>query len=88
VLLYATRPGFKGTHPYRPVDLPAELAAEIDDHFSGLTRGQEPQAQCLWYDAATQRCRHYEFRPQVCRDYELAGRACLTLRRTHGVTGG
>jgi Fe-S-cluster containining protein len=85
VLLYATRPGWRDSHPYRPTDLPAELAAEIDEHFAGLTRGQEPQDQCLWYDAAQRRCRHYEFRPQVCRDYELGGRACLSLRRQHHI---
>jgi uncharacterized protein len=86
VLLYATRPGLGQPHPYRPADLPRELAAEIDEHFSGLVRGQEPLDQCLWYDAATRRCRHYEFRPQVCKDYELGSRACLQLRREHGVT--
>jgi Fe-S-cluster containining protein len=84
VLIYATRREFQGSHPYRPANLPAELAAEIDEHFSGLTRGQEPQGQCLWYDAVERCCRHYEFRPQVCRDYELGGRACLSLRRERG----
>lgn len=80
VLIYATNRRWGDAHPFRPVDLPAELIAEIDDHFRGLTRGQEPQAECLWYDRTTQRCRHYEFRPQVCRDYELAGPACLQRR--------
>jgi len=86
IVIYAMRPEYRDHHPFRPADLPAELAAEIDEHFSGLTRGQEPLEQCLWYDAVTQRCRHYEFRPQVCRDYELGGRACLELRREHGLT--
>ncbi|MDZ4686327.1 MAG: YkgJ family cysteine cluster protein [Planctomycetaceae bacterium] len=85
VLIYATRPGWRDAHPYRPADLPADLAAEIDEHFAGLVRGQEPQEQCLWYDARTQRCRHYEYRPQLCRDYELGARACLTLRKLHGI---
>ncbi len=80
VLLYATRPGRRDFHPYRPDDLPAELTAEIDEHFSGLLRGQEPQERCLWFDPAGRTCRHYEFRPQICKDYELAGSACL-LRR-------
>lgn len=80
VLLYATRPGRRDFHPYRPDDLPAELAAEIDEHFSGLLRGQEPQERCLWFDPVGRACRHYEFRPQICKDYELAGPACL-LRR-------
>lgn len=81
VLLYASRPGWGETHPYRPRDLPDELRQEIDEHFSGLVRGEEPQTACLWYDPDTRRCRHYEFRPQVCRDYELGGRACLSRRR-------
>jgi Fe-S-cluster containining protein len=84
--VYAMRPEYREHHPFRPSDLPVELAVEIDEHFSGLTRGQEPQELCLWYDAATQRCRHYEFRPQVCRDYELGGRACLSLRRENGLS--
>ncbi len=85
VVLYASRPGFEGVHPFRPAELPVELAAEIDEHFAGLTRGQEPQNACLWFDHATRRCRHYEFRPQVCKDYELGGRACLSLRKLHGL---
>ncbi|MBW3601064.1 MAG: YkgJ family cysteine cluster protein, partial [Planctomycetes bacterium] len=64
-------------------DLPRELIEEIDRHFLGLDRGQEPQERCLWYDPHTRRCRHYAWRPQVCRDYELGGRACLALRRQH-----
>ena len=58
-----------------------ELIEEIDDRFLGLARGQEPQAQCLWYDAEMKRCRHYEWRPQICRDYELGGTACLLRRQ-------
>lgn len=81
VVLYASRPGFEHHHPFRPVDLPAPLVEEIDFHFAGLVRGQEPLEQCLWYDANTRGCQHYEYRPQVCRDYELGGRACLERRR-------
>jgi Fe-S-cluster containining protein len=81
VLLYASRPGFDDPHPFRPVDLPKSLIEEIDFHFAGLVRGQEPLDQCLWYDADKRVCRHYDYRPQVCRDYELGGRACLQRRR-------
>ncbi len=81
VLVYQSQPRGSGPHPFRPPGLPQALIEEIDAHFLGLSRGQEPQSQCLWYDAAARRCRHYEWRPQVCRDYELAGRACLELRR-------
>lgn len=81
IVLYASRPGLGASHPFRPAELPPELIEEIDEHFAGLLRGQEPQEQCLWFDPQTRRCKHYEYRPQVCRDYELGGRACLTLRR-------
>lgn len=77
VVLYASRPDYGETHPFRPADLPAKLIDEINSHFSGLMRGQEPQGQCLWYDPANQKCRHYDFRPQICRDFELAGKSCL-----------
>ena len=81
MLLYASRPGLPTPHPFRPGNLPTELIEEIDHHFSGLTRGQESQDRCLWFDAMNRVCRHYEFRPQVCRDYELRGTACLQRRR-------
>ena len=81
VLLYASRPGLPDPHPFRPANLPQHLIEEIDSHFAGLTRGQEPQARCLWYDINSRSCKHYEYRPQVCRDYELGGRACLQRRR-------
>ena len=86
VVLYASRPGLGDLHPFRPADLPFELIEEIDLHFSGLTRGQEPQEKCLWFDAERRMCRHYDYRPQVCRDYELGGHACL-LRRRDELTG-
>ena len=81
VLLYASRPGFGEPHPYRPAGLPHELIEEIDSHFSGLTRGQEPLERCLWFDTTTRQCRHYELRPQICREYELAGPSCLIRRQ-------
>ena len=81
VLLYQSRPAWEDNHPYRPEGLPAHLIEEIDRHFAGLFRGQEPQGRCLWYDPETQSCKHYEWRPEVCRDYELAGPECLSLRQ-------
>ncbi len=81
MLLYSSRPGLPTPHPFRPTDLPQKLIEEIDLHFAGLTRGQEPQSQCLWFDPVLRACQHYEFRPQLCRDYELGGRACLQRRR-------
>lgn len=82
VLLYASNPEYGVPHPFRPADLPPALIEEIDFHFSGLRRGQEPLEACLWYDWSTQSCKHYDFRPQICRDYELGGAECLRERRT------
>ncbi len=83
VALYVSRTGWSGVHPFRPVDIPEDLIREIDDHFGGLFRGQEPQERCLWFDPVARQCRHYEWRPQVCRDYELGGDACLARRREY-----
>lgn len=88
VLLYATRPGWKQRHPFRPVDLPLELIAEIDAHFAGLLRGEEPQERCLWFDPLQRSCRHYHWRPEICREYELAGPGCLIRRRTEAESRG
>jgi Fe-S-cluster containining protein len=81
VLVYQTYRGPAASHPMRPHDLPAELIAEIDEHFLGLSRGQEPQERCLWFDSQRRVCRHYEWRPPSCRDYELRGRECVERRR-------
>lgn len=84
VTLYVSRTEWQSQqHPYRPAGLPEELIREIDEHFGGLFRGQEPPERCLWFDAQARRCRHYEWRPQVCRDYELGGVACLASRSAH-----
>ena len=83
VLLYASRPEIQGLHPFRPSGLPEALILEIDETFSGLRRGEEPQEQCLWFDPEKRRCKHYEWRPQVCRDYELGSEACLIERREY-----
>ncbi len=81
VLLYQTRADWEQHHPHRPEGLPVGLIAEIDAHFRGLFRGQEPQDQCLWFDPETHSCKHYEWRPKVCRDYEFADHECVELRR-------
>ncbi len=86
VLVYAT--GFRGRIPERPNGLPAPLIEEIDFHFSGLHRGQEPQERCLWFDVTTRGCKHYEFRPSICREYELGGTACLLTRELREKTSG
>jgi Fe-S-cluster containining protein len=65
--------------------LPADLRREIDDtarrwNGPGMWRGPGDDAPCVWYDAATKRCRHYENRPAVCREFEVGGPECLTWR--------
>ena len=87
VVLYASRPHYAIPHPFRPIDIPAELIDEINMHFSGLIRGQEPQDKCLWFDTQTRLCKHHEYRPQVCRDYEIGGRECLRERRKAVMAG-
>lgn len=84
-MLLRSMPRLRGPHPYRRAGFPQELADELDRHFLGLQRGQEPQEQCLWYDDQTKSCRHYEWRPQICHDYELGGQECLTLRAKHRI---
>jgi len=84
VLVYQSDPRLTGAHPLRPSGLPQSLIDEIDEHFQGLQRGQEPLDRCLWYDPAAKQCKHYQWRPQVCRDYELGGDACLDVRKKGG----
>jgi Fe-S-cluster containining protein len=81
VVLYASQSHYTNSHPFRPADLPQELIDEINFHFSGLSRGQEPQDCCLWFDPVTRLCKHHQYRPQVCRDYEIASRECLRERK-------
>jgi Fe-S-cluster containining protein len=40
---------------------------------------------CVWYDAATFRCRFYEYRPSTCRVFERNSPGCHIYRRRHGV---
>lgn len=87
IVLYATQPDYADPHPFRPAGLPAHLLKEIDDHFAGVRRGQEPQDCCLWFDHQTRLCKHHEWRPQVCRDYEIASRECLRERRRAVLAG-
>ena len=79
-MLYNSAMATAGGHPYRPPGLPASLIEEIDDHFLGLRRGQEPPGPCLWYDAAAMRCRHHEWRPVVCREFEIGSASCVSDR--------
>jgi uncharacterized protein len=39
---------------------------------------------CLWFDAATGRCRHYEVRPRACREFAVGGVDCHDARRRAG----
>lgn len=69
--------------------LPEELRAELAWHLEeerrvGRTRN-ERELPCLWYDAATRRCRHYELRPDACREFPVGGEGCLFWRGRRGV---
>lgn len=57
------------------------------DHLDVTECRSESGLPCLWYDAATRRCRHYEYRPQVCREYEVGEESCLEHRRRCGIGG-
>ena len=83
VVLFTSRANDSVRHPFRPDGMPQHLIDEIDHHFGGLARGQEPQQRCLWFDTKLRRCKHYEWRPQVCHDYQLGGDACLLARQAH-----
>jgi Fe-S-cluster containining protein len=61
----------------------AELLA--DDEERRESGGPYYGTPCLWYDAATRRCRHYEHRPQACRDFQMGGIDCRDARRRAGI---
>ena len=73
-------------HPFRKAGMPPALIAEVDEWFLGLRRGQEPGGVCVWYDAASRRCRHYQWRPQVCRDFEVGSTSCRHDRAACGLS--
>jgi Fe-S-cluster containining protein len=60
---------------------PPESIAILADYYAGteVDRG-ERGLPCLWYDAASKRCRFYEYRPEVCREFEVGGEDCLRIR--------
>lgn len=67
------------SHP----DLARELEAEWKRLGpSGVLTLDSP---CIWYDAATGRCRHYEVRPEVCREFEVGCPECLEYRNEAGI---
>lgn len=70
--------------------LPRAAEEELAEYYRAVTAGEvEDRTRgddlpCLWYDAATGRCRHYEQRPEVCRDAIQPGdEACLAARERH-----
>jgi len=66
-------------------DLVAEvLAAERALRAAGSPSFGSP---CLWFDAATGRCRHHADRPRACRQFAVGGDDCRDARRRAGVVG-
>lgn len=72
-----------GVNPL-PGHLRDELRAAVDRfHRDGWPPDGSP---CIWYDAATKRCKHYEYRPTTCRDEVMPGdEACRRWRKIAGV---
>jgi uncharacterized protein len=67
-------PPFTGLDGDEP---PRWLEWDADYHIDR----QDRRLPCLWYDAATGRCRHYEYRPEACREFEMGSADCLEHRR-------
>jgi Fe-S-cluster containining protein len=65
-------------------DLLSELLA--DDQARRASGGPSYGTPCLWFDAATGRCRHYDSRPRACREFEVGGPDCRDARRRAGVS--
>lgn len=64
--------------------VPEELLEELLPLWQ--VRLQLPESACLWYDAATARCRHYQLRPAACREFEINSGPCHASRAKWGVT--
>lgn len=64
-----------------------DLLAEIATAEAARRERGEPSfgTPCLWFDAATGRCRHYDDRPHACRAFELGGTDCRDARRRAGI---
>jgi Fe-S-cluster containining protein len=60
-------------------DLVAELLA--DARSRRTSGGPFYGTPCLWFDAATARCRHYDLRPRACRDFAVGSVDCHDARR-------
>lgn len=69
------------------VALPDALRLELLATVDRFNRDGWPadDSACIWYDAATQRCRHYEYRPNVCRDLAVGSDGCHRWRRALGI---
>ena len=60
--------------------------SEIDELLpTWQLRLELPESPCLWYDAATARCRHYDWRPEACRAFEINSGSCHASRTKWGV---
>jgi Fe-S-cluster containining protein len=66
-------------------DLVAEILA--DGRARRAAGGPSYGTPCLWYDAATARCRHYDHRPRACRAFAVGGDDCRDARRRAGIPG-
>ena len=63
-------------------DRPEIMAALLaDQRARRAAGGPDFGTPCLWFEAATGRCRHYEYRPLACREFEVGGLDCHDARR-------
>lgn len=71
--------------------MPAAVRDELRAYYDAVDRGEvadraRDEVPCLWFDAATKRCRNYESRPQTCREaVEPGDEYCLTFRTEGGL---
>ena len=71
---------FVELHPDDPT--PRDRAVLREGH----TVLPRPDGACVYLTADPWRCAIYDQRPLICRHYEVGGDACLTARRTAGIT--
>ncbi len=69
--------------------LPLAVKQELMNYIANMKAGVKPPhptyPACLWYDAATKRCKHHELRPDICRGFEVGEDACNRYRKGLGL---
>ncbi len=63
-----------------PQALRDELTAYMKNVLTGVKPPHPTYPACLWYDAASKRCKHHDLRPDICRDFEVGDKYCQRYR--------